>query len=420
MKRARHLESNVDSLTYKNISNSAIQNASIKLREISSKLWENPELKFAEFEAHKYLTDFLTKEGFFVEQSFILPTGFRATYSARTADNMDDQSPRLINVCVICEYDALAVIGHACGHNLIAEAGLAAGIGLKSILEYNPKMCFKITVLGTPAEESGGGKIYFINGGAFEYVDFAMMVHPFSFNALYPNVLADHELIVTFRGKPSHAALSPWEGVNALDAAVSAYTSISHLRQHLKPTHRLCGIIKEGGVKTNIIPEKSVLNYVIRAPDKKQLEILKTCCLNCFEAAAKSSGCTHEVEILSSYSNMLTNPSLAETFRENAKEFNFEFGTTNEDKVTSPFSTDMGNVSYVVPSIHPTYCITTKCVNHSHGFTKEANTTSSHEITLKMACAMANCAIDVILNPSLLESIKSDFKANSVLLQDNL
>ena len=171
------------------------------------------------------------------------------------------------NVCIICEYDALPGIGHACGHNLIAEAGVAAGLGVKAFIEsQGTGYTGMVTVMGTPAEEGGGGKVLMIEKGAFEGVDIAIMAHPCPFESVV--CIANARMIpqIDYHGNAAHAAAFPWEGVNALDAAVMAYTSISTLRQQMKPSWRVHGVFTNGGVKPNIIPEKASLQYYIRAP----------------------------------------------------------------------------------------------------------------------------------------------------------
>ena len=219
------------------------------LKDLSASIWSNPELGLEEHGAHKLLTDYLEEKGFAVELGYTgLETAFRATFGSGRP-----------NVCVICEYDALPEIGHACGHNLIAEAGVAAGLGLKAALECEGAPKGRVTVMGTPAEESVGCKIELIENGAFEDIDIAMMVHPFPETHIRPIYNALRVLRAGYTGKAAHAAAYPWEGVNALDAVVAAYTSVSVLRQQMKPTWRVHSVITKGGAKPNIIPEYAEL-----------------------------------------------------------------------------------------------------------------------------------------------------------------
>ena len=224
-------------------------------------------------------------------------------------------------MCVICEYDALPEIGHACGHNLIAEAGVAAGLGLKAALESSNAPKGRLTVMGTPAEEGGGGKIKLIKNGAFKDVDIAMMVHPAPYSILKTQFIACLELKVTYTGKAAHAAAFPWEGVNALDAAVMAYNSISVLRQQMKPDHSVHGVITNGGAKPNIIPEKASMEYYIRAPTRNEVYAFAEKIRACFEAAASATGCQLDIEESSSFFDMQSNNTLAKSYLENYQAF---------------------------------------------------------------------------------------------------
>lgn len=211
------------------------------------------------------------------------------------------------------EYDALPGIGHACGHNLIATSSIAAFIAtcqaMKSQVQSqsSPVPGFTVRLLGTPAEESGGGKVKLINSGAYKDVDACLMVHPVPMAPTNPDLLsiataveggylANNKVQVTFTGKPAHAAAAPWEGINALDAVVSAYVNISMLRQQILPSQKIHGVIKNGGARPNIIPMSATVDYYIRSPTKKTLKPLTEKVIKCFEAAAIATGCTVEFE----------------------------------------------------------------------------------------------------------------------------
>ena len=385
----------------KKLASSTIDENTEELKTIGEKIWNSPELLFKEHKAHDLLTGFLEKKGFSVERSYTgIETAFRATFGSGRP-----------NVCVICEYDALPEIGHACGHNLIAEAGVAAGLGLKAALESSNAPNGRVTIMGTPAEEGGGGKGYLIRNGAFEDVDIAMMVHPAPHSAVKAIWNCVSSLQITYTGKAAHAAAFPWEGVNALDAAVMAYTSISVLRQQMKPTWRVHGVITNGGAKPNIIPEKAVLEYNIRAPSKPELDSLRSKVDCCFEAAAKATNCGMEIiELMPTYLEIANNPTLAEKFSENWGALGAKF----DDIYDIRASTDMGNVSYTVPSIHPTYQIGSGSeVNHTREFAAVANTPEAHAETLVAAKAMAHTCIDVLTTDGLLEEIRKTFKAQT-------
>ena len=383
----------------KKVALSSIDENAEELKTIGEKIWSSPELCYKEHKAHDLLTDFLEKKGFSVERSYTgIETAFRATFGSGRP-----------NVCVICEYDALPEIGHACGHNLIAEAGVAAGLGLKAALESSNAPKGRLTVMGTPAEEGGGGKIKLINNGAFEDIDIAMMVHPAPHSAIRLICTCISSLQVTYTGKAAHAAAFPWEGVNALDAAVMAYTSISVLRQQMKPTWRVHGVITNGGAKPNIIPEKASMEYYIRAPNKSDLALLRNKVDCCFEAAAKSTGCDVEIleDMAATYLDIANNSTLAKRFGDNWG----ALGASFDDIYDLGASTDMGNVSYTVPSIHPIYQVGSGSeINHTREFTAVANTPEAHAETLVAAKAMAHTCIDVLTTDGLLDEIKKTFK----------
>jgi len=370
-----------------------------ELNKVGEEIWSNPELAYEEYKAHVVLTDFLERKGFNVDRSYLgINTAFRATFG-------HEDKP---NICVICEYDALPEIGHACGHNLIAEAGIAAGLGIKAALEANGAPKGRLTVMGTPAEEGLGGKVKLIERGAFNDIDAAMMVHPCPHSVLEPVFLANTKFKVTFHGKAAHAAAFPWEGINALDAAVLAYNNISVLRQQLKPTIRIHGIISNGGAKPNIIPEISAMNYYLRAPTKKDVAELKPKMISCFEAAAKATGCTVDIDMDEApYDDMVHNKVMVDLYKTNAE----QLGRSHIDYTTPCGSTDMGNVSYVVPSIHPMFQIGTNTkAYHTREFTAVANTPGAHQDALTSAKAMAMTSIDMYVNPDLVQQAKRAFQ----------
>ena len=367
-----------------------------ELKALSTEIWENPELAFKEYKAHQLLSGFLEQKGFKVQRSYgNIETAFKATYGSG-----------MPNVCVICEYDALPEIGHACGHNLIAEAGIAAGLGIKEALETEGAPKGTVTVLGTPAEEEGGGKVELIRYRAFKDIDVAMMVHPFPDTYIRPIYNARKTLNVHYAGKAAHAAAFPWEGTNALDAAVTAYSSIAVLRQQMKPTWRVHTIITEGGVKPNIIPDNSKIECFVRAPNMEELSILSNKVTECFQAAAQATGCAVDIaEEDNTYTDVQQNATLGAAFARNYQELGVEFGDIGDVHA----STDMGNVSNVVPSLHPNYAIGTGEVNHTREFTAVANTPAAHHNTLLAAKAMACTAIDVLITDGLLDNIKKNF-----------
>ena len=372
----------------KQVACEAISGCAEELHRISDEIWRNPELGFEEHTAHRLLTQFLTDKGFAVEEGYKdISTAFRARFGSGKP-----------NVCVICEYDALPGIGHACGHNLIAEAGLAAGLGVKAFLEASQDRG-TVTVMGTPAEEHGGGKIVLLDRKGFEDVDVAMMAHPTPFDMVAIPSVALAQVSVDFKGRAAHAAAYPWEGVNALDAAVLAYNNISVLRQQMKPSWRVHGIITNGGVKPNIIPESTSMEFYIRAPTIKEVQEVRKKVVACFEAAALSTGC--EVNVSQTgpdYNEVVTNPVLADLYEKNLRDLGIV-----PVIASAAGSTDMGNVSYAIPSIHPHFAIGSgKEVTHTRDFTAVSNTEDAHRKTLIAAKAMASTCVDVITGGTVL------------------
>ncbi|KAL3852164.1 hypothetical protein ACJMK2_015839 [Sinanodonta woodiana] len=339
-----------------------IERMSGDLRILSNEIWTHPELGMEETKAHNYLTGFLEERGLQVERSFKLKTAFRAVYGSA------DAGP---NLAVMCEYDALPEIGHACGHNLIAEVGVAAGLGIMAAIKASPKAIGKVTILGTPAEEGYGGKIDLIKHGAFDDVDVAMMAHPFPSSDPTPVMLARETLVVSFHGRSSHAAAYPWEGVNALDAAVLCYQNIACLRQQIKPTWRIHAIFKKGGTKVNIIPEEAVLEVAVRAPTDAEYKQLRQKVVTCVEAAATATGCSMEYQTVDKpYSALVSNEILSRLYESNLASIHKDDGPSFRSGIYG--STDMGNVSRTVPSIHPHFYIGGIAVNHTRDFTIDA------------------------------------------------
>ncbi|XP_033739662.1 peptidase M20 domain-containing protein 2-like [Pecten maximus] len=387
----------------KRVACEAIDRVALDLNNISQELWKNPELNYNEHHAHTILTDFLENQGFHVERKYKLDTAFRATFGD------DSAGP---HVAVLCEYDALPEIGHACGHNLIAEVGVAAGVGIKAVMETSGQPIGKLCVLGTPAEEGGNGKGHLLKSGAFTEFDVVMMSHPFPYDDARPQNLISVDMVtVTYKGKASHAAAFPWEGINALDAAVTCYQTVSCMRQQMKPTWRAHGIITKGGVRPNIIPEEASLEYYIRAPNRAELNVLREKIIGCFESAATATGCKVEYDFSDMpYLNVISNQALASSFETNAKILGLDFKKHGLPTDNIPLgSTDMGNVSYVVPSIHPFFYIGTDEVNHTRGFTGATGAAAAQPYTILQGKAMAMTAIDVFTNKDLLPRIKTEF-----------
>ncbi|GFY66320.1 peptidase M20 domain-containing protein 2 [Trichonephila inaurata madagascariensis] len=372
------------------------------LNSISQEIWKRPELKFKEVQAHALLTSALKHSGFQVREHYFMPTAFRAEYCSQK-----DVGP---TIAILLEYDALPEIGHACGHNLISEAGLGAAMAVKAAMKEDNTLLGKLVVMGTPAEEGGGGKILLLELGAFEGIDAAMMVHPTKYTHLYPNTLCNTRYSVTFKGKESHALMS-WEGLNSLDAAVTCYMSISQLRQHIKSTSKIQAIIGKGGTAANVVPSLSTMDVHLRTSTKGEQEKLRTRVEACFLGAAMATGCDVEFknDKASSYENLLTNRTLANIFEKYALKLGMDTDP-GEAKNIYIGSTDMGNVSRVVPSLQPLYAIPTDATNHSKMFAEVAGSEPAQKPTLDVSKAMAMTVVEVMRSREILKEIKKNFK----------
>ncbi|KAF9391937.1 hypothetical protein BGX21_011119 [Mortierella sp. AD011] len=386
----------------------AIEAVSAELREISLKLHANPELGWKEYKAHALLTDYLEAKGFQVERkAFGLDTAFAAT--AGSSDRVT------IGIC--SEYDALPGIGHACGHNLIAISGVATAIGIKAVIEKF-HLAAQVKLLGTPAEELEGGKIVMLNKGAFENLDVCMMLHGANTDVVYTNFLALDTVEVEFFGKASHASASPWEGINALDAAVLTYTNIGLMRQQMRPDQRVHGIIKDGGKAANIIPDYTKSVYTVRSPKYSEVEVLKKRVEAIFKGAAAATGCKVALKWGSPYMDILTNDPLARKFEHFMNAQGLKYAPKQEQQSKVSGSTDMGNVTYAVPGIHPMFNILNldgKDDNsmglHTSAFASAASQRTGHIATLRAAKGLAMTGVECILDDKFLDSVKKDFES---------
>ncbi|KAF9411655.1 hypothetical protein BGZ94_001279 [Podila epigama] len=387
--------------------NHAIEAASAELRDISLKIHADPELAYEEHKAHALLTDYLEKKGFSVQRSaYGLETAFVAT--AGLSDKVT------IGIC--SEYDALPGIGHACGHNLIAISGVATALGLKAVIEKF-KLKASVKLFGTPAEETSGGKITMLNNGAFEGTDICMMLHGANSDVVYPAFLALDTVEVEFFGKASHASASPWEGVNALDAAMLSYTNIGLMRQQMKPTQRVHGIIKEGGKAANIIPDYTKSVYTVRAPKYDEVEVLKKRVEKIFQGAAASTGCSVDLKWGVPYKDILTNDHLAQKFEKYMNAQGLRYPSKQEQQSKLSGSTDMGNLTYALPGIHPMFNILNlkgeddKTMGlHTTAFAAAAETPLAHVATLRAAKSLAMTGVDCILDSELLKKVKDEYE----------
>ncbi len=370
--------------------------------EISQFIGENPELGHEEVKACKVLTESLKKHGFSVTVGTCgLPTAFTAVY---------DSGKPGPSIGFMAEYDALPDLGHACGHNLIGTMGIAAGIGLSSVVH---ECGGKVYVYGTPAEETRGGKVTMTEEGVFDHLDVALMVHPYYRHQRSGTSLAMDAIQFEFFGKAAHAAAAPHEGINALDAVIQTFNGINALRQHVKSDVRIHGIIPEGGKAANIVPDYAVAQFYVRAASRSYVNEVAKKVKACAEAAALASGARLEVSNYEfSYDDMVTNEELSAAFTDNLIALGVRPEEIHHDEGDHG-SLDMGNVSQVVPSIHPYIQICSEFYAcHTHEFREAATSEQGREAMILGAKAMALTGYDILANPVLLEKVKKEFQKN--------
>jgi len=367
-----------------------------QLSELSLRIHANPELGFHEVKAADWLTRYLEENGFSIDRGICeLPTAFRASYG--------QGKPA---IAILAEYDALPELGHACGHNLIAVCAIAAGVASKSAIDQHGG---SILVIGTPAEELYGGKAIMANRGAFNDLDAAMMVHPGTRNTATTQALACHNLTVEFFGKAAHAAARPEAGINALEAMLQSFAAINSLRQHIRSTARIHGIITDGGEAANIVPAHSAASFIVRAEDNDYLDELKKKVLNCFVGASTATGARLKYEWDEvRYAPMRNNMLLAQLFARNMESLGRKVTLSNVGRAFG--STDMGNVSQLVPSIHPGVAIARREIPiHSPQFVSAAASKAGIKGMLDAAKTLAMTVVDLLANPETIIKVKEEF-----------
>ncbi len=371
-------------MSSKDTAATAFNDVEHELRDLSRWMYDHPEIAYEEFETSARLAEFLTDKGFAVEYPAY---GMDTAFAARIGSTGPE-------VVICCEIDALPEVGHACGHNIIATSAIGAGIALKPLVE---DLGIRVTVLGTPAEEAYGGKVDLINAGAFADASAAMMVHPANDDVVDKNFLAVAQIDVEFHGKASHAAFKPQVGINALDAAVQAYVNVSTLRQAMYPTDKVHGVITYGGGAPNVIPAFTSMSWYVRALTKERLDELYAKVVAAFEGAAIATGCSYEVKpIGNTYTDMLIDPVMADLYAENSAALGRPMHRGSEYDISATGSTDMSNVSYEVPTIHPMLDIkAAPAVNHQKEFAAHTLTPTGEAAIRDGALAMAMTIIDL-------------------------
>ncbi len=377
-----------------------------ELIQASHDIHANPELAFKEYFACETLVAVLRKHDLEVETGvFTLETAFETQIKGNEAGP---------TAAILAEYDALPGIGHACGHNIIATTALGATLGLQAVADQLPG---QIRLLGTPAEEKGGGKELMARAGAFDGVDAALMIHPAGVNLASMPCICVAEVEVIYHGRASHASAMPHKGINALDGLLLAYQAISNLRQHIRPTERIHGIITEGGAAPNIVPDRTSGQFYVRAANENDLAKLKPRVSACFEAGAKGSGCDVDVNWAGvDYLDLNTNWPLADQFQMHAETLGREFVPFDQALSFGAGSTDMGNVSHRVPSIHPMLAVAPpNVVIHNAEFAKWAGSSEGDKAVLDGAKALALTTADYLLSPALQDQARNAYDVSKGL-----
>lgn len=356
---------------------------------LSHRIHAHPELGFEEERASAWLAEMLADAGFTVEKGICdLPTAFIAR-----AGN----GPLHIGICA--EYDCLPGIGHACGHNIIAAMAAGAGIAVAKVAD---DIGLTISIIGTPAEEAGdaGGKILLLERGAYKGMHAAMMVHPAPFDIVDPAIIACSMFEVRYTGKEAHASAFPERGINAADALTIAQTAIGLLRQHIRSSDRIHGIITKGGDAPNVVPAHTAAKYIVRAKTLNELDDIRTKVLRCFEAGALATGAKLEIAGgQKPYAELRSDLDIAAAYQRNAEVLGRTFRDLGPARERAAGSTDMGNISLALPSIHPFIGIDSlPAVNHQPEFTAHCVTPAADKAVIDGSLAMAWTAIDLAMD----------------------
>ncbi|HMB87302.1 MAG TPA: amidohydrolase [Methylomirabilota bacterium] len=375
----------------------AVERLGDELTALSLDIHAHPELAFEETHAADRVGRFLAEQGFKVEAGVGgIPTAFRASLETGPGPTL----------AILCEYDALPGVGHACGHNVIAAAGAGAGAALMAARDGLPSG--RVVVIGTPAEERGGGKGCLVEAGLFRDVDAAMMIHGFDRTLLHQDLLGVARVTFEWEGRAAHASVDPWEGVNALDACVATFNGVAMLRQQMRPDCRIHGVVAEGGIAGNIIPERAVADFNVRGPSLEAMWALHRRVVACAEAAALATATrltvTRHPDV---YEPMRRNQGLLDVFAANLGASGLAEGPAAPDRLAS---SDIGNVSQVTPTIHAWVQIAALgTAIHTREFATAATAPSARVGLLAGAKLMALSAVDLLADPSRLRVIKEEF-----------
>lgn len=368
------------------------------MRQVSEKVFGFSEIAFKEEKSAAYLAELMESRGFAVERDYCgIPTSFRAEASGNGPG---------ASIAILAEYDALPQIGHACGHNLIAASSVGAALALKKVMG---EVGGRVVLYGTPAEEAGGGKVLLVQRGAFEGMDAALIAHPANHTCIASRSLAWEPLKMTFRGRNAHAGSVPHKGINALNAIIETFNAINALRQHVTPDVRIHGIITKGGDAVNVVPSLTEAHFLVRAASVEVMLDVAEKVRNCARGAALATGTTVEIERTGPiYEPMKGNSALESVLAENFKDMGIAYELGGDS--TNMGSTDVGNVSQVMPTVHPMFGICGRdIVGHSPEFTDASSSDQAFESTVAVSAAIALTALDLLCDEGLLAKVKSAF-----------
>ena len=376
----------------------AVEAARDEIIDLSHRIHADPEPAFEEHHASAWVAEILGRHGFEVEH----PAGSLATaVRATKRGGKGGEGPR---IGILAEYDALPGLGHGCGHNTMAASGVGAAIALAAIAD---ELTGEIVFLGTPAEERGSGKQIMIDDGLFDGIDAALLYHPCDRSHVESFPLASEDVTIVFHGLQAHASSDPWKGRNALDAMIALFSSVGLWRQQLRPTSRVHGIITEGGTAANIIPERTSAWFMLRSDDQAYYEEMKAQFGRMADAAALATGTTVDVTYSGGATTMRNNRPLVERFRANMA----AYGIDDMGDDPNAGSTDMANVSWVCPTIHPDLAICDEGVpGHSIAFRDAAVSPRADETTLLAATLVAQTAVELFLDADLVKRAWAAFR----------
>ena len=377
----------------------AVDQDSADLLRLAKTIHAHPELRFEEVKAAGWIEELVASRQHKVERGL---GGMKTSLRARAG------KPGSARVAILAEYDALPEIGHACGHNLIAAGGVGAFLAAARGVE---KGGGEVVLLGTPAEEGGGGKIRLIEAGAFDGIDAAMMFHPFDRDILAHPALASHWLTFDFHGRPAHAAAAPHDGNSALTACMDTFRLIDGQRVHFRDGVRVHGYVTNGGQAVNIIPERAACEISVRAPNVTELARVKAIVERCARGAALASGVEVKIVVREGYKDMVNNLSMARRFGAHLEALGRKPRET--DSRVGAGSTDMGDVSHVVPSIHPWLGIVDAgaAICHTHTFAEAAVSDRGFDAAIAAAKALARTAIELLADADLRASVRKEWEA---------